>query len=847
MIPHTLSLVNFLCYRQANLDLTGVHLACLAGDNGAGKSALLDAITWALWGKSRARRDDELIHLGADEMAVELVFELGGRQYRVLRRRSAAKRSTSMLDLQVRGDERWRSLTEGGIRDTQEKIERILRLDYDTFVNSAFLRQGRADEFTVKTAAERKRVLGDILGLDRWTAYEGQAKGRLRSVRAEADLTDLRLAEIDQELGRRPQYARELKAAQGAVAELGAALAAAQAACQRVEAARAELRHAESQIIELTRRIEQVEQELKSTLEDQAERRRRMVELKTLLAQADEIEAGYAGYLEAVELERALGAKLGQSVELSSRRSALEQRLAEAQRQIETDRDLALGRVSDLENQVPSDGLLSAHNSAEARLLHLRELANSREAARADLASIAEQRAALKARNAALRAEMASINEKAVLLDQAQAECPLCGQALAEDHRVRILSQFQAEGAEQGELYRANLRSMDALAERALDIEQQIAEGDRLLSELPAVQRKEAALSERIARGEQAAGRLIGLRVHLADIQRHLTEQDFALEVRAQAEKVLREAAKLGYDVRAHESARDAVEAGREFAEKRAQLATAQAQLAEEKETVKRLDEVGRRWRERLKGDTARWRGLEGQVEELQVRLGQAPALENELQRVRGEEAAARQRLGASLQRLEACNSLEKQRAERLKRRDDLGLRAAIYDELRTAFGVRGVPAMIIEAAVPEIEAEANRLLARMTDGRMHVRIDTQRETLAGEVREALEIQISDELGTRPYESYSGGEQFRINFAIRIALSRLLARRSGAQLQTLVIDEGFGTQDAQGRQRLVAAINAIGDEFARVLVVTHIEELKDAFPVRIEVSKTAQGSVVAVV
>lgn len=154
---------------------------------------------------------------------------------------------------------------------------------------------------------------------------------------------------------------------------------------------------------------------------------------------------------------------------------------------------------------------------------------------------------------------------------------------------------------------------------------------------------------------------------------------------------------------------------------------------------------------------------------------------------------------------------------------------------------------MIIEAAVPEIEAEANRLLARMTDGRMHVRIDTQRETLAGEVREALEIQISDELGTRPYESYSGGEQFRINFAIRIALSRLLARRSGAQLQTLVIDEGFGTQDAQGRQRLVAAINAIGDEFARVLVVTHIEELKDAFPVRIEVSKTAQGSVVAVV
>jgi len=114
-------------------------------------------------------------------------------------------------------------------------------------------------------------------------------------------------------------------------------------------------------------------------------------------------------------------------------------------------------------------------------------------------------------------------------------------------------------------------------------------------------------------------------------------------------------------------------------------------------------------------------------------------------------------------------------------------------------------------------------------------------------VRETLEIKIADELGTRPYENYSGGEQFRVNFAIRIGLSKLLARRAGAQLQMLVIDEGFGTQDARGRERLIEAINVIQDDFARVLVVTHIEELKDAFPARIEVTKTPEGSVVEVV
>ena len=152
------------------------------------------------------------------------------------------------------------------------------------------------------------------------------------------------------------------------------------------------------------------------------------------------------------------------------------------------------------------------------------------------------------------------------------------------------------------------------------------------------------------------------------------------------------------------------------------------------------------------------------------------------------------------------------------------------------------MPALIIEAAVPEIEAAANRLLARITDGRMTVRFKMQRETQAGDVRETLEIEIADELGTRAYENFSGGEQFRVNFAVRIALSQLLARRAGTQLHTLIIDEGFGVLDAVGRERLVEAINAIQDDFERILVVTHIDELKDAFPARIEITKTPHGS-----
>ncbi len=202
----------------------------------------------------------------------------------------------------------------------------------------------------------------------------------------------------------------------------------------------------------------------------------------------------------------------------------------------------------------------------------------------------------------------------------------------------------------------------------------------------------------------------------------------------------------------------------------------------------------------------------------------------------------ARQRLGAARQKLEACRA---QAARRQNVSQELAAvleQQSLFEELQAAFGKKGVQAMIIEAAIPEIESEANRLLGRMTDGRMAVRMETQRETKSSqELRETLDIILSDELGSRDYSLYSGGEAFRANFAIRIALSKLLARRAGAALQTLIVDEGFGTQDSQGRERLVQAITSIQDDFERILVITHIDELKDLFPARIDVEKTEVG------
>ena len=171
-----------------------------------------------------------------------------------------------------------------------------------------------------------------------------------------------------------------------------------------------------------------------------------------------------------------------------------------------------------------------------------------------------------------------------------------------------------------------------------------------------------------------------------------------------------------------------------------------------------------------------------------------------------------------------------------------------IYQELAEAFSKKGIQALLIEQALPEIQIEANRLLAKMTDNRMSLTLESQREKKSkkGDTIETLDIKIADELGTRNYEMYSGGEAFQIDLALRIALSRLLVKRAGASLPILIIDEGFGTQDSSGRERVVEAINSIQDDFEKIVVITHLDELKDRFPVLINVTKTANGSMISV-
>ena len=184
----------------------------------------------------------------------------------------------------------------------------------------------------------------------------------------------------------------------------------------------------------------------------------------------------------------------------------------------------------------------------------------------------------------------------------------------------------------------------------------------------------------------------------------------------------------------------------------------------------------------------------------------------------------------------ETRETLIRERKHAENEKGEIESKARLYRLLAEAMGKKGVPAFVIANALPEIEREADRLLALLTGDEMSLKLATAR----GEKElDTLEVQISTPTGDSPYENFSGGEAFRLDFALRVALSRFLARGGGG-ISTLIIDEGFGTQDDEGLALLSEAIRAIEEEFELIIVITHLERFKEDFDQIIEITKTPE-------
>jgi len=644
-------------------------------------------------------------------------------------------------------------------------------------------------------------------------------------------------------LARRPAYEADLARAQAEAERLAAELGQREAERDALRAQQRTLQLQREQLADLEGRLRQGEEELAGVEGQIVQQETRLAEDEALIARRGEIEQGTADYRAARQEADALSAKAAQLVVLRERGATYTAAIADARRALESEQDAAIRQIAELSAQAEQAPALRAELDAlRAQLARLAEREAQQQAWREEQERLVAELSALEARNQQLKADMQPLRERLDDLAAAEAVCPLCQQPLSDEHRDRVTAEFQRRGSEMGDAYRANGARMRDIQAQYETLAGEIEATADELSVRGELQSREGALSQNLSNAQAAAAALAEQQSHLAVLKDRLKAGDFAPDGQARLQEVNAELEALGYDAQAHERVQTRLASLADYETQKAQL---DAALARRKETLAALADLRarhERWQATLAADREKRDQLASEVETLVVVERQLVEAQTRVDNVQTEARLARDRVVAAQQKLDHCDYVSRQREEKLAAQRAAAEEQTVYEELSLAFGKRGVQALIIESAIPDIEDEANRLLTRMTGGRMSVQFETQRQTLKGETRETLDIHISDEQGTRSYDLYSGGEKFRVNFAVRIALSKLLAHRAGASLQTLVIDEGFGSQDAEGRVRLVEAINAIKDDFARIMVVTHIEELRDAFPLRIDVWKTSQGS-----
>ena len=996
MIPLSLSLRNFLSYGEEvpPLDFSQFHVACLTGGNGHGKSALLDGVTYALWGQARkSRSDEELCRIGAREMRVDFDFALGEKHFRVIRSWRRTKRGVPALDLQVASDGTFRTLSEGeGINPTQRRINELLSMDYDTFVNSAFIVQGRADEFTQKNARQRKEVLGRILGLERYDQLQGMARVRYQEHQRQSEALQTRLGELDAELAKRDGYESELHTVDNHLALFGREISSREKVQTELEAQRLELVQIRQRIAELAReqrRIADREQQVSAELENLREQQRQDSEI---LAATESIERDFATYNQLHTQVGRLEQKAQEHGALETHRRQLAEQIAQARQEVERQQERWAATLGERQHQLDEhqallnrgqtiairyaqfktiseqvqalaqariryDDLLSERRRFEHELsLAEQHRKNQRQVLAKQLAQLERAKAeeqALEAQIHLLRAqrtqlqtkveererladegrdlkvqisereqqrraeeELATEHQQALaLVDSTDANCPLCGSELDAEHRQRVAVELAQREEHRQERIVSLDRELAALDDQLQKMRTHYKVLDEEVSPLQQVHQDLATGEARLAQIRDSTAEAQSLAEQLAALDRELSDQSYAPRERERLHKLASEIELLGYSSTEHEALGQKlaelrpVEAehtrlqdaksqadrlNSERAEAQTQLDRADQQLAEARYAQEEREQLGQveqqlvalgydsteHQRLRLQHDDLR--DSARQFERLQharqrrtssgesrMRYeAEASTLAEQLQTVKEEKETLHERTSA----LEGVDKrigenqaqLEKLRVERdqhLQRRGNLEALCAhcaelaqeqdqlreklqdtqrqtwIYQQLDKAFGKDGIQALIIENAVPQIAEEANAILARLTDNRIQVAFESLRDLKKGGTRETLDVKIADEVGERSYHLYSGGEAFRTNFALRIALSKVLAMRSGTRLHTLFIDEGFGTQDEQGLEQLIEAIQKISEDFKKVLIVTHLDQLKAAFPVQIAVTK----------
>ncbi len=773
---NTLHMVNFRQHVDTRIEFDS-GLTGIIGPNGAGKSTVLEAIAWALYGTPAARGTRESIRsLRAGPRAsvrVELDFDLGGHRYRVTR-------GLTNAELYLDGAA---SPIANSITGVTELLRRRLGMSLDEFFNTYFTGQKELSVMAAMGPSERAQFLSRVLGYERLRAAQALVRDRRKVISAEAAGLRAGMADPDAVSRALVESAQRQALAQAQLAQASARRGraktaldavvpqwtAAQAARDQLQEILAELRVAESEEASAVRELERVDREL-------AELATARDELASLAAQVAPLAA----------LREEL-ARLEQLARAEGRRAALaesERSLAEELERLRQ-RRARLEQAPQLEEQAQVDleARRAALREAEAQLQEKRtEWVRDRQEAETKRQALRQQYAEVKAQ----RDRLAQLGEEST--------CPTCARPLG-DHVRTVLEQLddQLEVLRvDGNYYRNRIEQLEATPEELAALEEQ----RRLAFE------ESSRLERRLAKCQAATHEL----------------SQVTTELESKAQWHAQVAAELGTIPAGYDGARH-----RALEAEAARLRPIEARVSRVSAQVEREPQL------RTQHDVAT--GAAGQVRArlaaLHARRGAIDFAEDRFASVRAAHEGAMVELrsaeltavaadgefAAARQALERAEQAQRELALAQARLDALNADRRLHDELDRAFSDLRTDLNV--QLRPEISEVASGFLTDLTDGRYtELELDDQYNVLV------LEDGI-------PKPVISGGEEDLANLVLRLAISQMIAERANHSFSLLILDEVFGALDEARRHNVVDLLRRLHDRFEQVILITHIESVRE--------------------
>lgn len=793
MIPIRVYVKGFLSHQhESELMFDGAPLWVLAGHNGAGKSAIFDAITFTLYGLHRGGKSNlkELINHQADEADVEFDFRLGDKTYRVKRTVAKKKRSTFQA-FQLLKD-KWKTIAETDKEEGFNKwVEEHIGLNDKTFTASVLLRQGESEALLTADAPERHRMLTQIVNLSAYEKLCEKVESYRKTFDSQVKLCQTQLSRLevvdDAQIKTLAKQAKEAKA--------------------QAEAAQKEL----EQLILLKEQAGRWSElgDEKSELETALQK-----SVKAVL----QINARAVSSLAFETLREAIAAS----------KSVPEKIFSQLEDEVEQKRREADG-LKDLQNAI---AWLKQFDSARVAWHRAKETKQEMEQLSAmvekQLASIEKEKSeyAKNAKEAAANFEkMQARFEKAkTLLEQAKQQdlrfsqvdgksnCLYCGQSLKAEHlkaeRARLQNELREAKRVEQEAKHQHKEAVHVCNETSEQLEE-ISEREREFKQKAKDATRDIQQAEReLAKAEEQA--TAALQALPADYRKRIVPTSTA--------KI---AACFAAEFPSNNDFK-------EFVERVKQEPVLRQQVSQLTVVVKSLSEQ---------------RANKSKIEQIDKQLMKIPVDARvpieKLNRQEREIHSRKQKADAGQKRAEGekreLESVRKRRRELENELQEATTQAHLHKELARYLGRDYLQRYLLNQAETAIVANANRLLDHISGGILRVQLRKDDiSTLPKSGVKALDlVAYNKQTGNAP-ESVaflSGSQKFRVAISLALGIGQY-ASNSSRRIESVIIDEGFGGLDKEGRSKMIDELQTLRSVLQRIILVSHQEEFTDAFPNR---------------